>query len=104
MGMNDGVDVGPRFVDGGMNEPLEIERALLVAHRLAVQPELDDIVAFDQFGRHRAREEEMFRVVGIADADMAVGVHHLLAREDAVGDDEILDDGVEVAHGFNGPG
>ena len=35
---------------------------------------------------------------------MAVGVHHVLAREDAVGDDEILDDGVEVAHGFNGPG
>ena len=45
MRMNDGVDVGPRFVDGGMNEPLEIERALLVAHRLAVEPELDDIVA-----------------------------------------------------------
>jgi hypothetical protein len=30
---------------------------------------------------------------------MAVGIHHILTREDAVGDDEILDDGVEIAHG-----
>ena len=30
---------------------------------------------------------------------MAVGVDDVLLREDAVGDDEIFDDGIEVAHG-----
>jgi hypothetical protein len=30
---------------------------------------------------------------------MAVGVDHVLLGEDAVGDDEVRDDGVEVAHG-----
>ena len=97
--MHDRMDVRPRFVDGGMDETLKIQRALLVAHRLAVEPEFDDIVTLDQFWRHRARQKEMLRVVRVADADMTVGIHHLLAREDAVGDDEILDDGVEIAHG-----
>jgi hypothetical protein len=31
---------------------------------------------------------------------VAVSVHHLLAREDAIGDDEVLNDGVEIAHGW----
>ena len=54
-------DVRPRFEDAGMDEALEIERALLVAHRLAVEVELDDVVALDQLGRERARDEEMLR-------------------------------------------
>src|SRR5712671_6078347 len=37
MGMNDRVDVRPRLIDRGMDEPLEIERTLLVAHRLPVE-------------------------------------------------------------------
>jgi hypothetical protein len=41
----------------------------------------------------------MLGIFGIADADVAVGVHHLLARKDAVGDDEIFEEDVEVAHG-----
>ncbi len=61
-------------------------------------------LALDQVGRDRAREKEMLGIVGIADADMAVGVHHVLLRQDAVGDDEILDDGIEIAHGSVTPG
>jgi hypothetical protein len=34
---------------------------------------------------------------------MAVSVHHVLLREDEVGDDEILNDGVETAHGLLTP-
>ncbi len=32
---------------------------------------------------------------------MAVGVDHVLLGEDAVGDDEILDQGIEIAHGVS---
>ena len=92
MGVNDSMDVGPRLVDRGMNEALEVERTLLVAHRLAVEAQLDDVLALHQLGRDRVREEEMLGIVGIADAHVAVGVHHLLSREDTVGDDQILND------------
>ena len=43
MGMHHRHHVGPHFVDAGMDEALEIERALLLAHRLAGEIELDDI-------------------------------------------------------------
>ena len=86
------IDVRPRLVDRRMDEALEIERALLVPHRLAVEAELDDVVLLDQLGRERARDEEALRIVGMADADVAVGVDHVLLGEDAVGDDEVLDD------------
>jgi hypothetical protein len=42
----------------------------------------------------------MLRIVGMAHADMAVRVHHFLSRQDAIGDDEVLNDGVEIAHGW----
>jgi hypothetical protein len=35
----------------------------------------------------------------MTDADMAIGIDHLLPGEDAVGDHEILDKAVEIAHG-----
>ena len=57
--------------------------------------------ALDQLGRERARDEEVLGIVGMADADVAVGVDHVLLGEDAVGDDEVLDEGVEIAHGVD---
>jgi hypothetical protein len=42
----------------------------------------------------------MLRIVGMANADMAICVHHLLSRQDAIGDDEVLNEGVEIAHGW----
>src|SRR5262245_25300855 len=87
VGMDDRMDIGPRFVDRGVNESLEIERTLFVTNRLSVEAQFDDVVALDQLGCERAGEEKMLWIVGIANADMAVSVHHLLAREDAIGDD-----------------
>ena len=95
--MHDGLDVGPRLEDRGVDEALEVERTRLVAHRLAVEPELDDVVALDQLGRERAREEEVLRLVGMADADMAIGVDHVLLGQDAVGDDEIVEESVSCS-------
>src|SRR5262249_8253206 len=69
VGVDDRMDVGPRFVDGGVNESLEIERALFVTHRLSVEAQFDDVVALDQLGCERAGKKKVLRIVGIADAD-----------------------------------
>ena len=61
--------------------------------------EFDQIVAFDQFRRQRARHEEALRVVGMAHADMAVGVDYVFIGENAVGDDKIAHQVFELAHG-----
>src|SRR6516164_8468206 len=81
-----------------MDEALDIGLALVI-DRLALGVELDQIVAFDQFRRQRARHEEALRVVGMAHADMAVGVDHVFIGENAVGDDKIAQQVFELAHG-----
>jgi hypothetical protein len=40
----------------------------------------------------------MLRIVWIADADMAVGIDHVLFGKDTIGDNEVFDDGIEIAH------
>src|SRR5262249_5803126 len=44
------------------------------------------------------RDEEALGIVGMAHADVAVGIDHVLLGEDAVGDDEVLDEVVEIGH------
>ncbi len=90
--------IGARFEDRGVNKALEIEGGALIAHRLAVEVELDDVLGTDQLRGHRTGDQKMVRVVRMSDADMAVGVDHLLLGEDAVGDHEVLDDRIETAH------
>ena len=90
---------GPRLEYRGVYEPFEIERALVVADRLPVEAELGDVRGGDQFRGDRAGDQKPARVVRMPDADMAVGVDHRLPREDAIGDHQILDKGVEAAHG-----
>ena len=97
--MHNGVNIAACFVNRGMDEALEVESALIVAHRVSFEIQLDDVVALHQVGSERPRKEEMLRIGGIANADMAVGIDHILFRQDAVGDDEILNDGVEIGHG-----
>ena len=87
-----------------MNEAFEIERAALLPHRLPIEAQLDDIVALDKLGCERACDEKVPRIVGAAHADMAVSVHHILVREDAIGHDKLLNDGVETAHVLLTPG
>ena len=48
-------------------------------------------------------DQKAVRILRMPDADMAVGVDHVLLGEDAVGDHQILDQGVEVAHGHLAP-
>ena len=45
----------------------------------------------------------MVRIVWVSDADMTVRVHHVLLREDAVGNHEIPEDVVEATHGDDDP-
>ena len=47
-------------------------------------------------------DQKAVRILRMPDADMAVGVDHVLFREDTVGDYQILDQGVEAAHGHLG--
>ena len=42
-------------------------------------------------GRHVAREQEAIGRLVVPDADMAEGVDHALVKQDAVGDDQIVE-------------
>ncbi len=98
MRMNDGHDFGPRRKDRRVNEPLEIKARAPAAHRLAVEAELDDVIGTDQLRGERAGDQEPVRMVGMADADMAISIDDLLPGEDPVGDDKVLDQRIEIAH------
>ena len=98
MGMDDGHDIRPRREDRRMNEALEIKAAVLVPHRLTVQVELDDVLGTHQLRGERAGDQEAVGIVRVTDADMPVSVDDILARQNAVGDDEILDQSLEAAH------
>ena len=70
----------------------------LVLDRLTRLIELDQIVAFDQFRRARARHEEAFRIVGMPHADMAIGIDDVFVGENTVGDNKVAQEIVELAH------
>jgi hypothetical protein len=103
MRVHNGHDIGPSLKDRRVNEPLEVERTVFVPHRLRVEAEFDDIFRGDQFRGDRACNQKMPRIVRVSDTDMPVRVHHVLFCEDAVGDHEILDEGVKAAHGHDDP-
>ena len=96
--MNHRCDVGPRLEDCCVDEAFQIGLAL-VTNRFAHLIELDQIVMLDQLWRQRARHKEMLRIIGMAHADMAIGVDHVFVGEDAIGNDEVAEDIVELAHG-----
>jgi hypothetical protein len=95
--MDDGVDLGPRLVDRTVDEPLQITRPRVV-HRRAVELELDDVGARHELRAERAREQVMIRLARMADADMAVGVDHILLRQNAVGDHQVADRAFQIVH------
>jgi hypothetical protein len=41
----------------------------------------------------------MLRIVGMTHADMAIGIDHVFVGEDAIGNDEVAENIVELAHG-----
>jgi hypothetical protein len=98
VGVHHCLHVRTRLVDAAMNEPLVIERAAVVAHRGAIEIELDDIIFLDQFGRDGCCEQEPVRIIRMAHAHMAIGIHDILAGQDAVGDHKIAHQGGEFSH------
>src|SRR5215472_12580727 len=71
MGMDDGHDIRPRRENRGMNEALEIKAGALVAYRLTLEVELDDVFGTHQLGSERAGNQKAVGIVRVADADMA---------------------------------
>src|SRR5262245_48878586 len=97
MGMHDRNHVGARFIDRAVDEALEVRLALVAAQHVALQIELHDVARLDELRSERAREEVALRVFGMAHADVAVRIDHVLIGENPVRYDEI----VEV-HTFSG--
>jgi hypothetical protein len=56
--------VGPRLIGAAVDRALGVEVLALGVDRLAVEIELDDVVALDALGRARARQEEAVRLSG----------------------------------------
>src|SRR6516165_5137227 len=98
MGMDDGHDVRPCRENRPVDEALEVKAAVLVAHRLTVQVELDNVIWADQLRRERSGDQEAVGIVGMGNADVAVGVDDLFPSEDPVSDHEVFDQRIEIAH------
>jgi hypothetical protein len=94
MGMHDSHYVRPRSVDRRVDEALLV----LIGSRRpggpALEVVLDDIGGDHESGRHVAGDVEAFRIAAAPGADVAVRIKdvHLLGREHAVGDDEVVDE------------
>src|SRR5688572_26331302 len=91
MRVNDRTHVRPRLVDGGMDEALLIALPL-VAHRTSFQVVLDEIARSDERRREVARQQKVVRILIVADADMAETVQDTLIGENAIANDEIVDE------------
>ena len=93
--MHHRLDVPACPVDPGVNEPLEEDLPTPRVDRIAVAIEFQDVVALNQRGCQGTRHQEVIAVLGVPNADMSEPIHHALVRQDVIGGDEILDDGVE---------
>src|SRR5262249_7405213 len=87
-----------RFVDPAMNKSFEIQRATVGADRIPVQGEFHNIVALDQLRTARPCQQIVLGMLGMAHTDVAVGIYHAFVGEDAVGDHELANVEVQVAH------
>src|SRR5262249_24361468 len=67
--------------------------------RRGVEVELHDVGLAHAARRQRRRHQEAILAFGMADADVAEAVDHTLAVENAIGGDEIVDDGAKGAKG-----
>src|SRR4051794_30963445 len=96
MRVQDGVHARVRLVDPAVQMPLQVERPRLGPDRAAIEGELHDVAGVDDAGTARAREQVAVRMGGMAYADMAEGIENALVRQNAIGDDQILDDAFET--------
>jgi hypothetical protein len=91
--------VGPQLVGRAVDEPFQIRLASAGLDRLAVEGELDEVLALDAIGRPRPRQEEAVGPVRVSHADMAERIDDLLARENPVRGDELVQQRVQFVHG-----
>jgi hypothetical protein len=81
------------FVDFAMDVAFEIDGTSLRADGVSVAVEFHDVSRRDEAGRHAARQQEVLWVLVVAHADVAKTIDHALVIEDAIGRDEIVDQG-----------
>src|SRR5260370_1260696 len=87
-----------RLVEARVDGTLRVGLASPRIGRRAVELEFHEVFGRHQLGRPRARHEVAVGAPGMPRADMAKGVDHAFAREDAVRYHELGDDAVEIAH------
>jgi len=92
MVVHHGLHVGTRPVNLAVDEPLEIERASRRVHTHAVEVVLHDVGCGDQLGRQGAGQPVALRIPVVANAHVAVCVHHTLVCQDPVGGHEVVDE------------
>ena len=96
--VDDGGDVGTRFVNAGVNEALGVGLAAARLDGLPFQRDLHDVSRLDALGGPGPGHEKTAGVGGMADADVAEGVYHPLPGQDSVGGDEFLQGGRQGGH------
>ena len=89
--MHDGVHVRPSAIDFTVNEPLEVYASAVGVEGSAIEVERDDVVAPHQCRRHVARQQEVHGRLVMAHADVTETIDDTLVVQDAVGDDELVD-------------
>src|SRR5215212_7995152 len=95
--MDHGIDLGPGLVDRAVDVALKIARPR-IADRRAVELELDNILAGDEFGAQRARQQIVIRLARVANADVAVGIDHVLLCQNPVRDHQIANRAFQFIH------
>ena len=90
--MHDGLHVGARTINLAMDEALQIHAPPGCIERRTVQVKGDDIFGADQPWRHVACEQEVLRRGVVTHAHVPESVDDSLPVQDAVGDDELVDE------------
>ena len=93
-----GIDRDPRSIDGHEAVVTALRRRDGDGASQAMRNHIDQIVALDQFWRQRARHEEVFRIIRVAHTDVAIGVNDVLVGKNAIGNNEVTQQIVQLAH------
>ena len=106
--MDHGLDVAPGLIDLAVDVALPVQPGRIGCDGLAVEVDLDDVGTGDERGRHGARHEKAFGILGGAGADVAEAVQDAFVRQNMTRGDEIGDAGLiavgRIALGVTGRG
>src|SRR5205823_1676661 len=94
----DGAHISTHLVDRAVNEPLRVRLSAGWIDWRPVEREFHQVVGLDALRRAGAGQNIPIGAIRMADADMAEGVDDALAREDAVGRDELVERRSRCSH------